>query len=98
MLAEPVDSAAALRLGLLTSVVPDADLPAAAGELAARLAAGPTLAYAAIKESLLYAASHRLTESLEKEADLQARLGQSADHRAATQAFVAKQVPTFEGR
>jgi len=98
MLAEPVDSATALRLGLLTSVVPDADLPAAASQLGARLAAGPTLAYAAIKESLLYAASHRLTESLEKEADLQTRLGQSEDHRAATRAFVAKQTPTFQGR
>jgi 2-(1,2-epoxy-1,2-dihydrophenyl)acetyl-CoA isomerase len=98
MLAEPVDSATALSLGLLTSVVPDADLPAAASELAARLAVGPTLAYAAIKESLLYAASHRLTESLEKEADLQTRLGQTEDHRAATRAFVAKQTPTFQGR
>jgi 2-(1,2-epoxy-1,2-dihydrophenyl)acetyl-CoA isomerase len=98
MLAEPVDSATALRIGLLTSVVPDADLPAAARQLAGRLAAGPTLAYAAIKESLLYAASHRLTESLEKEAELQTRLGQSEDHRAATRAFVAKQAPTFLGR
>ena len=60
MLAEPVNAATALQLGLLTSVVPDADLPVAAGEFAARLAAGPTLAYAAIKESLLYGAAHRL--------------------------------------
>jgi 2-(1,2-epoxy-1,2-dihydrophenyl)acetyl-CoA isomerase len=98
MLAEPVDSAAALRLGLFTTVVPDADLAATVGELAARLAAGPTLAYAAIKESLLYGASHRLSESLEKEAELQVRLGQSEDHRAATQAFVAKQAPIYQGR
>ncbi len=42
MLAEPVDSATALRLGLLTSVVADADLlPTAAAEFAARLAARP---------------------------------------------------------
>ena len=88
----------ALRLGLLTSVVPDADLQTAASEFAARLAAGPTLAYAAIKEALLYGASHRLSEALEKEADLQVRLGQSEDHRNATQAFVAKQTPTFQGR
>jgi len=98
MLAEPVDSATALRLGLLTSVVPDADLPAAAAEFAARLAAGPTLAYAAIKESLLYGAAHRLSESLEKEAELQARLGRSEDHRNATRSFVAKQTPAFTGR
>jgi 2-(1,2-epoxy-1,2-dihydrophenyl)acetyl-CoA isomerase len=98
MLAEPIDSATALRLGLLTSVVPDDELPAAAAELAARLAAGPTLAYAAIKESLLYGATHRLSESLEKEAELQTRLGQTEDHRAATLAFVAKQAPSYHGR
>ena len=32
--------------------------------------------------------SHGLSESLEKEAELQVRLGGSADHQAATQAFV----------
>jgi 2-(1,2-epoxy-1,2-dihydrophenyl)acetyl-CoA isomerase len=98
MLAEPIDAAAALSLGLVTSVVPDDELPAAAAELAARLAAGPTLAYAAIKESLLYGATHRLSESLEKEAELQTRLGQTQDHRAATLAFVAKQTPIYGGR
>jgi 2-(1,2-epoxy-1,2-dihydrophenyl)acetyl-CoA isomerase len=98
MLAEPVDSATALQLGLFTSVVPDAELAAAAADFAARLAAGPTLAYAAIKESLLYGSAHRLSESLEKEAELQVRLGQSEDHRAATQAFVAKQAPVYQGR
>jgi 2-(1,2-epoxy-1,2-dihydrophenyl)acetyl-CoA isomerase len=98
MLAEPVDSSAGLALGLLTSVVPDGELPAAAAAFAARLANGPTLAYAAIKESLLYGSAHRLSESLEKEAELQVRLGQSEDHRAATQAFVAKQAPVYQGR
>jgi len=98
MLAEPMDSATALRLGLLTSVVPDEELPAAAASFAARLADGPTLAYAAIKESLLYGSSHTLSESLEKEADLQERLGSSADHRASTEAFVAKQAPVYQGR
>ena len=98
MLAEPVDAATALKLGLLTSVVPDADLPEAAAALAARLAAGPTLAYAAIKEGLLYSTSHSLRESLEKEADLQARLASTEDHQAATLAFVNKQAPVYQGR
>jgi 2-(1,2-epoxy-1,2-dihydrophenyl)acetyl-CoA isomerase len=98
MLAEPMDSATALRLGLLTSIVPDDELPGAAASFAARLADGPTLAYAAIKESLLYGSSHSLSESLEKEADLQERLGSSADHRTATEAFVAKQAPVYQGR
>ena len=57
MLAEPIDSATALSLGLLTSVVPDEEVPAAAATFAARLADGPTLAYAAIKEALLYASA-----------------------------------------
>jgi 2-(1,2-epoxy-1,2-dihydrophenyl)acetyl-CoA isomerase len=98
MLAEPVSSDRALELGLVTSVVDDEELPAAAAAFAARLAAGPTLAYAAIKESLLFAAGHGLHESLGKEADLQEQLGQSADHHAATQAFLRKEQPVFEGR
>ncbi len=98
MLAEPVDSATALRLGLVTLVVPDDQLTGATAELAARLAQGPTLAYAAIKESLQYGATHRLGESLEKEAELQTRLGDTEDHKAATLAFVNKRTPTFHGR
>ncbi len=98
MLAEPVDAAAALSLGLLTSVVPDAELPAAAMAFAARLADGPTLAYAAIKKSLLYASTHTLGESLELEADLQAQLGGTDDHRDATLAFVQKRAPAYRGR
>ena len=98
MLAESVDSVTALRLGLLTSVVPDDELPAAAAAFARKLAEGPTMAYAAIKESLMYASSHGLSESLEKEAELQVRLGDSTDHRAATTAFVNKQEPVYQGR
>ena len=98
MLAEPVDAVTALNLGLLTSVVPDADLPEAAAAMAARLAAGPTLAYAAIKESLQYSTSHSLGESLEKESELQVRLGSTKDHQAATLAFVNKQAPVYQGR
>jgi 2-(1,2-epoxy-1,2-dihydrophenyl)acetyl-CoA isomerase len=98
MLAEPINSAAALGLGLLTSVVTDDELPAAVSALAARLAAGPTMAYAAIKEALLYSSAQGLSESLEKEAQLQTRLGATQDHRSATLAFVSKQAPVYQGR
>jgi 2-(1,2-epoxy-1,2-dihydrophenyl)acetyl-CoA isomerase len=98
MLAEPVAADQALSMGLLTAVVDDAELAGAARELAARLAAGPTAAYAAIKESLLFAAAHGLGESLEKEAELQARLGATQDHRAATAAFLRKEQPAYQGR
>ncbi|HEY7430183.1 MAG TPA: enoyl-CoA hydratase-related protein [Streptosporangiaceae bacterium] len=98
MLAEPVGADQALSAGLLTSVVDDAELPAAVAALAARLAAGPTAAYGGIKAQLVYAASHGLAESLENEARVQAKLGETADHRAATQAFLRKEQPVFEGR
>jgi 2-(1,2-epoxy-1,2-dihydrophenyl)acetyl-CoA isomerase len=97
MLAEPVDALTALDLGLLTSVVPDEELPAAAAAFARRLAAGPTLAYAAIKEGIRFAAAHSLTDALAKEAELQGRLGDTSDHQAATRAFIARQEPTYHG-
>jgi 2-(1,2-epoxy-1,2-dihydrophenyl)acetyl-CoA isomerase len=98
MLAEPVTADRALVLGLFTAVVPDGELGPAAGRLARRLAAGPTAAYAGIKAQLQFAATHGLAESLEHEAQVQARLGQTADHRAATVAFLHKEQPRFEGR
>ena len=98
MLAEPVTAGQALAAGLVTSVVDDDELTEAASGLAARLAAGPTAAYAGIKAELHYAAAHDLADSLEHEAKVQSALGRTADHRAATLAFLHKQQPVFEGR
>jgi 2-(1,2-epoxy-1,2-dihydrophenyl)acetyl-CoA isomerase len=98
MLGEPIRAPQALALGLVNQVVEDADLPTVAGDLAARLAAGPTAAYAGIKEQLNYAAGHDLGRALDKEAEVQSALGRTADHRAATLAFTRKQEPRFLGR
>ena len=98
MLAEPVRAPQALELGLVNQVVADADLLTVAGALAARLAAGPTAAYAGIKEQLDYAAGHGLGEALDKEAEVQTALGRTEDHQAATLAFTRKQEPRFLGR
>jgi 2-(1,2-epoxy-1,2-dihydrophenyl)acetyl-CoA isomerase len=98
MLAEPVTAQHALDIGLVNAVVPDDRVLVAAHELAARLANGPTLAYAAIKQSLLHAASSSLADALEREAVLHIQMGATADHRDATAAFVAKQKPVFHGR
>lgn len=98
MLAEPVSATQALDMGLVNAVVPGADLAAAAHELAARLAAGPTRAYAAIKSSLAAAATSTLAAALEAEAEAQARCGATQDHRDAVEAFLAKQAPVFTGR
>jgi 2-(1,2-epoxy-1,2-dihydrophenyl)acetyl-CoA isomerase len=88
----------ALALGLAHRVVPAADLPAEALAVARRLAVGPTVAYAAIKESLAYGASHSLAEALALEDTLQSRAGASADHRAAVEAFLRKEDPVYRGR
>ena len=98
ILAEPVTAAHALEMGLVNAVVPDDRVLAAAAELAGKLAAGPTAAYAAIKESLAYAATATLADALAKEAELQTRAGRTEDHRYATVAFVRKERPTFTGR
>jgi 2-(1,2-epoxy-1,2-dihydrophenyl)acetyl-CoA isomerase len=98
MLAEPVSADQALALGLVTKVVADSDLDSEASGFASRLAAGPTLAYGAIKESLVYSATHGLADSLAKEAELQARLGATEDHKNATAAFLGKAQPEFAGR
>lgn len=88
----------ALELGLVNRVVPAAELAAEASAVARTLAQGPTAAYAALKESLAYSASHSLAETLGKESELQVRVGGTADHRTAVQAFVRKEQPRFTGR
>ena len=99
MLAEPVPAAEAARIGLLTRLVEqDEGVLPAAQELAARLAAGPTVAYGAIKRELAIGAPGTLTDALAVEAHAQAGCGATADHRGATMAFVKKQKPVFEGR
>lgn len=99
LLAEPVPAADACRMGLLNRLVDQDDqvLPTAQ-ELAARLAAGPTVAYGAIKRQLSIGDAGTLSEALAAEAQAQAICGGTADHRAATAAFVEKRRPVFEGR
>ena len=49
------------------------------------------------RAQLLYSATHDLAESLDNEARVQAELGKTADHRAATLAFTRKERPSFQG-
>ncbi|MEU5576971.1 enoyl-CoA hydratase/isomerase family protein [Streptomyces huasconensis] len=88
----------AYDLGIANKVVPADELAAEAAKVARALAEGPTLAYAALKESLAYAASHSLDEALDKEDELQGRAGASEDHTIAVQAFIAKEKPKYLGR
>ncbi|MER5297508.1 enoyl-CoA hydratase-related protein [Streptomyces pharetrae] len=88
----------AYELGIANRVVPAAELRAEAEKVARELAEGPTVAYAALKESVAYALTHTFDEALEKEDELQARAGASEDHGIAVRAFVNKEKPRYLGR
>jgi 2-(1,2-epoxy-1,2-dihydrophenyl)acetyl-CoA isomerase len=98
MFPRKISAQEAFELGIAQKVVPTEELPAAALAVARELAEGPTVAYAAIKESLAYGASHSLIETLVKEDELQERAGTSADHRIAVEAFLNKERPKYVGR
>ncbi len=93
-----IPAARAHELGLATSVVPDDRLATEVGTLAAKLAAGPTLSYASMRQSVNFSSSHDFAESLAFEAAKMNLTGASEDHRNAVAAFVAKEKPTFHGR
>jgi 2-(1,2-epoxy-1,2-dihydrophenyl)acetyl-CoA isomerase len=93
-----VDAREALELGIADRVVPAAELRAEAEKVARSLAEGPTVAYAALKESVAFGLTHSLEETLEKEDELQGRAGSSEDHRIAVQAFLDKERPKYLGR
>ncbi|NUS08551.1 MAG: enoyl-CoA hydratase, partial [Nonomuraea sp.] len=98
LLGEPFSVAQAVAWGIAGRVVPRAEVAAAGRELAGRLAAGPTAAYAASKRLIADAWEQDLGTVLAAEARAQARLGRTADHANAVEAFLAKRKPVFEGR
>lgn len=96
--AEPLDAAAAERLGIVNRVVPHDDLMARAMEWAVRLAQGPTRAYGLIKRGVDHNLAVDLRGGLEYEALLQEIAGQTQDHREGVAAFLAKRPPAYQGR
>ncbi|MGH3347560.1 MAG: enoyl-CoA hydratase/isomerase family protein [Nocardioides sp.] len=94
-----LSSEESLELGLATEVVAgDLDLGTVVGEVAARLAAGPTVALGAMRRSVAYAAGHSFEEALGFESRMMTETGATEDHAAAVAAFLAKEKPTFHGR
>ncbi len=98
MLGERVQSAQALEWGLVNRVLPDDQLRAEADALLARLAKGPTRAYAngkALINRRMYADLHG---QLEAEADFQGEQGHSPDFIEGVLAFMQKREPNFTGK
>lgn len=88
----------ALQLGLVNRVVPAAELAAETAKLAARLAAGPTTAYARTKRLINESINRSLTEQLLAEQENFAASALTTDFAEGVRAFVAKRKPDFSGR
>lgn len=98
LLPRTLGAAEALELGLVNQVLPAAELDDAVAALATRLAAGPTVAYGAIRRSVRHAAGTDLARALAFEDEMMTLTGATEDHRAAVASFVAKEKPLFHGR
>src|SRR4029077_7552845 len=87
----------ALALGLVTRVVADAEVDAAARELAMSLAQGPSITLGYIKRNINNAERLPLETCFDAEAFHHSRAGETADPKEAAKAFVEKHKPRFEG-
>jgi 2-(1,2-epoxy-1,2-dihydrophenyl)acetyl-CoA isomerase len=98
MLGSSVPAEEAARMGMIWQVVDDSALKEEATKIAHRLAAGPTLSYAAIKKAIDAAATNTLDRQLDLERDSQRELGRRADFKEGVAAFLAKRPANFTGR
>jgi len=88
----------ALALGLVTKVVPDADVADAATDLAMSLAQGPTVTLGYIKRNINNAETLSLEACFDAEAAHHTRCSETSDHREAAKAFMEKRAAVFKGR
>ncbi len=93
-----IDAQEASRLGLVTAVVPAAEVVAASLELAARIAAMPVLAVRAAKAAINATQELPLTAGLRFERDRFEALFGTEDQQEGMVAFAEKRPPAWRGR
>ena len=93
-----LDAAEALDWGLVSKVVPVAELPGEALAQARALAGGPTYSLGQMKQLLLASWSRSYPEQLAAERDATVRCGATDDAREGLTAFEARRAPRFQGR
>lgn len=92
------DAGKALQMGLVDQVADPDKLMETAGELAGRLAAGPTSAFALAKAELNSAMMSLLANQLEFERNSIMKASRTEDFREGLAAFLAKRKPVFKGK
>ncbi|WCT72185.1 crotonase/enoyl-CoA hydratase family protein [Sphingomonas naphthae] len=95
---EIIDAEEAWRLGLVSKVVDDAELMAAARSVAAAIAANPPVAVRLTKRLIRQAQTADLPSLLDASASAQAIAHETQDHAEAITAFIEKRAPVFTGR
>src|SRR3989441_11624726 len=88
----------ALEWGLVTRVVPDAELATAVPALAREMAQGPSKAFGGAKRLFHQSTGESLETQMELEAQAIAASGHTEDFKSGVTAFARKQTPTFRGR
>jgi 2-(1,2-epoxy-1,2-dihydrophenyl)acetyl-CoA isomerase len=97
-LSDRVSADEALALGLTNWVCAPEELAAKTKEIAARLAAGPSICFRYMKENLNRAMAGDWDDCMDLEATHHVHSAQTADHKEAAKAFVEKRAPVFVGR
>ena len=97
LLGQVLDAEAARAMGIVSLVVPAAELERRADELAHRVAAGPTAAYGRFKRLVDDALAAPLAQHLQAEREAFLASTATADFREGVAAFIAKREPVFKG-
>ena len=98
MTGEPIDADEALRIGLVSRVVPPNELQKVAEELAVAMVKGAPLAVRYGKEAIRWGIDLSFAEGARLEADLYLLLQTTADRAEGIRAFQEKRNPVYHGR